>query len=185
MATAFREIIDFFDKIGIYDVVLPFLLVFTIVFAILEKTKVLGVEEIDGKKYTKKNINAMVAFIIAFLVVASTKLVQVINEALANIVLLLLLSVGFLMLVGSFYSDKEFSLEQSAGWAKFFITIMFLGISLIFINALGWLEPAWNYVVANWNQTVVSAFILLALVIGVVFFVTRGNDVANEKKEGS
>ena len=50
MATPFREVIEFFDSIGLFDVVLPFLLVFTIVFAILEKTKVLGTEDIEGKK---------------------------------------------------------------------------------------------------------------------------------------
>ena len=40
MASAFRDVINFFGEIGLYDVVLPFLLVFAIVFAILEKTKV-------------------------------------------------------------------------------------------------------------------------------------------------
>ena len=91
--TIFRGAIEFFQRLGIYDVVLPFLLVFTIVFAILEKTRVLGTEDIEGKKYTKKNLNAIVSFVVAFLVVASTRLVAVINTALANIVLLLLLSV--------------------------------------------------------------------------------------------
>ena len=52
----FRGVLSFFNDIGIYDVILPFLLIFTIVFAILEKTKVLGVEEIEGKKYTKKSL---------------------------------------------------------------------------------------------------------------------------------
>ena len=69
--STFREMIGFLDKIGIYDVVLPFILVFTIVFVILEKTRVLGTETIEGKPYTKKNINAMVAFVIAFFVVGS------------------------------------------------------------------------------------------------------------------
>ena len=64
--TVFRGIIGFLEQIGIYDVILPFLLVFTIIFAILEKTKVLGTETIEGKRYTKKNINAMVAFVISF-----------------------------------------------------------------------------------------------------------------------
>ena len=44
MASTFREVLLFFEQIGIYDVVLPFLLVFTIVFAILEKTKLFGTE---------------------------------------------------------------------------------------------------------------------------------------------
>ena len=50
--SAFRGIIGFLDKIGVYDVILPFLLVFTIVFAILEKTKVLGLDKIDGKEFS-------------------------------------------------------------------------------------------------------------------------------------
>ena len=37
MANVFRDVIVFFGDIGIYDVVLPFLLVFTIIFAIFEK----------------------------------------------------------------------------------------------------------------------------------------------------
>ena len=66
MATPFREVIDFFDTIGVFDVVLPFLLVFTIVFALLERTKVFGVETIDGKHYTKKNLNSVAAFVIPY-----------------------------------------------------------------------------------------------------------------------
>ena len=41
----FRTGIDFLDKLGVYEVLLPFLLIFTIVFAILEKTKVFGTED--------------------------------------------------------------------------------------------------------------------------------------------
>ena len=39
-ASGFRGVIDFLGKLGVYDVILPFLLIFTIVFAILEKTKI-------------------------------------------------------------------------------------------------------------------------------------------------
>ena len=55
MVSTFRGALEFFEDIGIYDVILPFLLIFTIVFAILEKTKVFGTEEIEGTKNTKKN----------------------------------------------------------------------------------------------------------------------------------
>ena len=62
--TGFRGVIVFLEKLGVYDVVLPFLLVFTIVFAILEKTRVLGTDDIDGKPWPKKNLNAVVAFVV-------------------------------------------------------------------------------------------------------------------------
>lgn len=89
MATPFREVIEFFDSIGLFDVVLPFLLVFTIVFALLERTKVLGVEEIEGKKYPKKNLNSVAAFVIAFLVIASSRLVEIITTVSSQFVVLL------------------------------------------------------------------------------------------------
>ena len=73
--SAFAEVITFFEKLGVYDIVLPFLLVFTIVYAIFERTKVLGTETIEGVDYSKKNLNAMVAFVIAFLVIASSRIV--------------------------------------------------------------------------------------------------------------
>ena len=89
MAEGFRGVIGLLDRIGVYDIVLPFLLVFTIMFAILEKTKIFGVDKIDKVEVTKKNINAMVSIIVAFIVVASTQLVSVINEVLAHTLLLL------------------------------------------------------------------------------------------------
>src|SRR3989338_9074777 len=143
--STFRGIISFFGDIGIYDVVLPFLLVFTIVFAILEKTRVLGVDKVEGDSYPKKNINALVAFVTAFLVIASTRLVALINEAMANIVVLLLLSVMFLLLIGSFYREDE-KVFLEGKWRTFFTWIMFVGIVLIFLRAVrtndnqSWLE---------------------------------------------
>ena len=84
MASTFRGVIEFFAELGIYDVILPFLLVFTIIFAILEKSRVFGTEKIGDIVYTRKNLNSMVAFVIAFLVVASTQIVAIINTALAK-----------------------------------------------------------------------------------------------------
>ena len=105
--TPFGNVIVFLEKLGVYDIVLPFLLVFTIVFAVFERTKVFGTEEVDGVKYSRKNLNAMVAFVIAFLVVASSQLVGIINKSLSRLVLLILVSISFLVLIGTFFSEKE------------------------------------------------------------------------------
>jgi len=168
-----KEVIVFLDKVGLYDVVLPFLLVFTIVFAILEKTKVFGVEEIEGKKITKKNLNAIVAFVAGFLVVASTKLVGIINQVVANTVLLILLSVLFLALVGTFVkSDKE-GIFLEKGWKALFMIIMFLGIVLIFLHALGWLKPLWYFIAFKTSMQIVGVLALFAFAIIAIYFITK------------
>ena len=68
--------VNFLKDFGFFDVVLPFLLVFTIVFAVLEKTLILGKEE---NNKPKKNIDAMVAFSIALFVVAASNIVDVLQ----------------------------------------------------------------------------------------------------------
>ncbi len=170
--TVFRNAIEFLNDFGLYDVVLPFLLVFTLVFAILEKTKILGMSTLEGEKVTKKNLNAMTAFICAFLVIASTQLVSIINEIIANVVLLLILSVCFLLLVGSFHGDGEFTLKDFPGWVKTMMLIMFIGIAAIFLNAMGWLEVIIGLLYmmdVEW----VSALVFLVLVAGIVGLIIR------------
>ncbi|MBS3166392.1 hypothetical protein J4444_04680 [Candidatus Woesearchaeota archaeon] len=180
--TSFRTVIVFLDKLGVYDVVLPFLLVFTIVFAIFEKTKILGVEKYDGKEFTKKNLNAMTAFVIAFFVIASTKLVAIISEVMSNAVLLLILGVSFLLLVGVFFGDKEFTLEKFPGWIKLMMIIMFIGIVLIFLNALDWLKYIWKLINgfgAEWATSIIFFVVILAF----IYYIVADNKPKETKKE--
>ena len=169
--SVFRGVINFFGELGIYDIVLPFLLIFTIVFAILEKTKILGLEEIEGKKFPRKNLNAMVAFVIAFLVIASTQLVAIINQVMAHIVLLLILGVSFLLLVGVFFKDQEFSFENYPRWITFLMILMFIAIIIIFLNALDWLQyifALFKYWDATWAATIFFIIIIGAFLYYVI-----------------
>lgn len=185
MASQLRDIITFFDAIGLYDVVLPFLLAFTIVFAIFEKTKVLGTE--DGKP--KKNLNAISAFVIAFLVVASSRLVEIITTVSANAVVLLFLSVLFLLLAGSFHKEGDpFFLEGGYKWI--FMLIMFLGIGGIFLDALHtndgrtWLEAVGEFLGGTSSDRVVGSAIMLVLVVLFMVFILKEDGSGGEKKAG-
>ena len=190
MASNFREAIEFFDKIGVYDVVLPFILVFTIVFAILEKTKVFGTEKIDDKEITKKNLNAMASFVIAFLVIASSKLVETITEISSNVVVLLLLSVFFLLLVGSFFKQDELPVFlKEGGWRTLFMLIMFVGIVGVFLSAIenedgdSWLEWGWEQVTGNFDSTAVASIILIIVVIVFMVYVVKDGKSSSKKEE--
>ena len=188
MTSAFRGAIEFFDKIGVYDVILPFLLVFTIVFAILEKTKVFGTDEVEGQKLTKKNLNSMAAFVIAFIVIASSKIVAVITKISSHVVVLLLLSVFFLLLVGSFFKEGEATFLEGK-WKYLFMLIMFIGIVLIFLNAIendsgeSWLSWGWDQVTNNWSSNAVASIILLVVIIAFMVYVVRGPESSSKKEK--
>jgi hypothetical membrane protein len=184
MASAFRDVITFFDEIGLFDVVLPFLLVFTIVFAILEKTKVFGTEEIDGKKYTKKNLNATASFVIAFFVIASSQLVEIITTVSSYTVILLMLSVLFLLLVGSFMKESD-GVFLEGSWNYFFMLFMFIGIVLIFVNALGWWDDMWGFFRFGTSGESVGAIILIGIIFRFVWYIVKGEPHSGESLKAS
>ena len=188
--------IAFLDRLGVYEVLLPFLLIFTLVFAILEKTKIFGTEEVNGQEIAKKNLNSMFAFVTSFLVVASTRLVAAVNEAVANMTILLLLGFSFLLLVGVFHTGKdEFDLKDGP-FKTIFMWLMFIGILAIFLHAIKtdngtpWLFFAWGFIVNNLDTGAMGALILTVLIVALMGYITGksgegslGLNNSNNKKE--
>lgn len=172
--------LSFLNELGLYDVILPFLLVFTIVYAILEKTKIFGVEEVDGTKITRKNINAMVAFVLAFFVIASSKLVSLIHAVTGQVFLVILIAVLFLMLAGVLQKEGEFALDEK--WTKVFMIIGFIVIVLIFLNALGWLQDVYEFLTKYWNTEAISSIILLVVIVLFILWIT-GSPKSGKKKD--
>jgi hypothetical protein len=189
--TVLGNVLLFFQRIGIYDVVLPFLLTFTIIFAIFEKSKILGTEKVEDTVYTKKNLNAMASFVIAFLVIASSRLVETITRVSSNIVILVLLGVFYLLLVGTFWTPSKETGENwtalTGKWNTLFMIIMFIGIIIVFLDAIrdetgrSWLEVLWDYLSQFWTSTAVASIILIIFIIVFVWFMARGKEGEEEK----
>lgn len=181
MPSTLSRAIDFFREFGLFDIILPFLLVFTLVFAILEKTKIFGTEE-DGKT-PRKNLNAMVGFVVGLLVVATARVVSVINKALPNIVLVLVVSVSFLILLGSFVKSGELDFSEKHKKLYIFVLILlFLSVILIFLGAiefdsgqtvLGYLI---DYSLTQWSGTVFGSVVILIIVILAIWFIVGIGD---------
>lgn len=190
--TVFGDSINFLVKLGVYDIILPFLLVFVLVFALLEKTKILGTDTLkdtSGEKaeYTKKSLNAMVAFVTGFFVVASTQLVAVINKSLSQIFLLLLLVICFMLVWGSFHEQTKNGFFLDAKKHKFYYNalmgIVFVAIAAIFLNALGWLQLVYDFLKDNWNTDYVAAVIFIAIILGFMMWITGDPKHETEEKK--
>ena len=88
----FATVIELLDYYRVADVLLPFLLVFLIVFATLQKVKILG--------ESKKNFNVMLALIMGLAVIfphvlgTGPDVVPIINNSLPSISLVI---VGIIM----------------------------------------------------------------------------------------
>ncbi len=190
MTSALGESLEFLSRVGIFDTVLPFLLVFTMVFAFLEKTRIYGVDKYkgdDGKIYDlpRKNLNSMTAFVIAFFVIASTQLVAIISEVTANIVLLLILVFSFILVIGAFQKETKEGFFLKGTWKLVFEVIAFLGIAAIFLHALGWLDVIFDFFGSIWTSQAAAALIMVLVLVGFMWFIVyeKKPGASTEKKE--
>lgn len=150
----YQEGFQLLVDIGLLDVILPFILIFTITFATLQNTKVFGVE--GKKKAPKTKLNAMVAFVMGFFAVLATNLLNIINIVLFYFVLLLVI-VLLLALI--------FGLSGGEVKSKLFIGITLLFAFLFLFYALvraGFIEES-----AFWTGFVIPMVILAVIVYGI------------------
>lgn len=186
MASPLEIAINFLKDFGFFDVVLPFLLVFTIVFAILEKTMILGSEN----SKPKKNLNSMVAFSIGLFVVAASNVVAVIQQSLPMVTLVLIIIVSFMLLMGSFMGTGEFSFKNYKYTKYFLVLFLIIGISLIFLGAIrndsgeSWLRVMWNYVQDTWlTGPAFSGVVFLVIIVLVILYVLDAFPGAGSSEE--
>ena len=180
MVTPLGKAIEFFREFGLFDVVLPFLFVFTVVFAILEKTRILGTMNYNNKEIPNKNLNSMVAFVVGLLVVATANVVRTINESLPNVIILVTAAVSFLLMIGVFFKTDEMDFKKDhPKWFMAFMIIMFVAVIGIFLNSIydaqgnSYLEIALSFIISNWDSAIITSIIVLGVILLAIWWVAR------------
>src|SRR3989344_3088928 len=166
MATQIGDIILYLQQLGVYDYFLPFLLIFAIIFAILEKTKILG----GGAEGPKTNINVVVSAVIGLLLVVQQNIVSIINSFMPRaslIIIIILVAMLVISLVGG-------GTSYSGG---------IFGIAVIFILlALVWaVSPDLGFNL-NLSENTRNVIIIVAIIVLIMAFMTRKPNTS--KKSG-
>lgn len=162
-----QNIISQLNSFGITDIFLPFFLIFTLVYAVLTKAKVLG---------EKKQFNVIVAIVIALAVVIphvtgtyppESDVITIINSALPQIALVLVAIVAVMILVGIWGVDSPW-----AGLTGLITFIALAAVVIIFGSAAGWWR-IFDYIPFLTDPDI-QALVVIVLVFGlIVAFITR------------
>lgn len=177
----FQGMVYTLEQWGVIDVILPFILIFTVVFAILEQTKVLG-----GKDKAKnKKYSMMIALVMAFSVIVphitgsyyyGFDAVEIINKALPQIGLLLVAIVMMLLTIGLWTGKKA---DGSKGPGIWFTLISGAIVVGIFIASLGlWQVPYWLMWILRSD---ILSIVVAILVFGFIIRWISGDSDTKEK----
>lgn len=179
---AFQDLMAYLDNIGVADVLLPFILIFTLVFAILQKTKIFGEKS--------KNFNVIVALVMGLGVVIphvmgryppGSDIVEIMNSALPNVSVVLVAILMLLLIVGIFGKNINLAGSPIGGW---FVILAVIMVVYIFGRAAGWFSsPEWLGFLDNpETQTMVVVILVFAIII---WFVTKDEETDETKKRDS
>ena len=147
------------------ELVLPFLLVFTIVFAILQKTKILG----DGKK----QIDAIVALVVGLITISFGYATGIIISLVPFLAVVAVIILVFMMLYGMVYADGKF--EMHRGLKITFGIVVGLAVIAAVMVATG----AWNFVYDLFffesdGSLVTNIVFLVVVIVAIVAVVWQG-----------
>jgi len=141
------------------NIILPFLFIFTITFAILEKTKFLG---------EKKDINAIVALVFGLVTVGVPWAIGVVMNIIPVVAVIIVVLISWLMTYG-FIGGGEKAITPA--WKRFFQIIL----GLVFIGVIIWATGAYK-IIANqsWASGIGETVLLIGAVIAVIAIVMSG-----------
>jgi hypothetical protein len=167
------EFVEFFrqlENLGLTDALLPFLLIFTLLFAVLQKSKLLGKD--------KRNFNIIVATTISLMTIIphvtgsyppGKDVIELMNTVLPQISIIIVAVLMALLLIGVFGGSANWMGGSLSGW----IAILAFGIIIYIFGAEAniWTNLPQKF---SWWGTDTSSLVVIILVFAVIiWYITK------------
>jgi peptidoglycan/LPS O-acetylase OafA/YrhL len=153
------------------ELVLPFVLVFAVVFAVLQKTEVLGKD--------KKQVDSIVALVIGLLFVSFGRATDIVNNLVPFLVVSLVIILVFMLLIGMLFKGGEFDLNDKVKWAITGIVSVALIIAVLVVT------NAWDYLAfffsGEGGSEVVTNIVFVVIVVIALTVVVLGGGKGSDK----
>ncbi len=150
------------------EYILPFVFMFALIFAVLEKTKLLG----DGQK----QVNAIIAFVIGMIFVAAVYPKAVVNDLILFLTIAIVVMFVFLLLYGFVAADLKDGYKVE-GWMKWaWLILIVIGVFV----AVVWATGADFFLIdlffrQSWSGGFWINFLFIAVSIVALYFVVKNS----------
>ena len=166
--------------LGFFDFLLPFLLFFAVIYAILAKSKIFESEA--GKE--RRDINAVVAFVIAMITTTTSWVLLALNQFLPWVGFIVIVLLGFLILGSMLYGG-----DVTKAFSDPMLKYLAIGLAgfIVFIAmyyALGWQNLFNFFGLSNVDYALLLIGIILIIVLVVIFKGGKSGETSGASKTG-
>ena len=162
--------------LGLYDVVLPFLFVFSISYGILEKAKPFG----KGKDYNAKNAYMMISFVLGFIAVSSLKMVGMIHEIISRTVILTLGAVMVLLLAGIFGVNN---VTKNPKIKVGIVILALFGVGVIMGDITGFFEKI--KIPMQLVKGMAALVLIVSIFVLIIWWIVKDTDSKQKKRSST
>jgi glycerol uptake facilitator-like aquaporin len=147
------------------EFILPFLLIFAVVFAILQKSQILG--------ENKKQVDAIVALVVGLIVISFAQATGLIINLTVFLGIALVITLVFLLLWGAWFHQNKFEIPKN-------VQLIAGGVALIAVTiAVLIFTGAWDYLKyeifeGGSNNNLISNITFIVIILGAIGIIVIG-----------
>lgn len=166
MAITFTDMLNNWESYGVFSYVLPFLIIFAVVFGILQKSKIFGPSN------EVKGINAVLAAAIGFTSLQFDFVSTFFGTIFPRFGVGLSILLVAIIFLGLFVNDED----KKAKWHKGLLAVgWIIGILVIYWSLSEWNFWGDSFGLSYWLQDYFWTIIILILIIGGIIAVIKGD----------
>jgi len=141
------------------DIIFPFLLVFVLIFAILEKTKVLGED--------KHSINSIVSLVIGLIFIAFPGPREIVIKVIPFLAVVAVVILVFMILFG-FVAANDKGFKMNKGLVITFGILIGIAMIVVLLAITGYWDTFLEVFQGDSSGTIVTSIIFLAIIGGAM-----------------
>ena len=158
MAVFLNNVISLWASNGIFDIALPLILFFAIIFSILNRSKILG---------HNKSIDAVVAFVVSMFIILNPLTAPFLAEVFSKTGIALIVFVAILIILGLFVEKRgnEDMFKKIGGVAVVLFVIWLIVILNDFYSIYLWFPVGFYGITSEWIFVALFVVITLGLIV--------------------
>ena len=177
----YNIILNILNNIGFFNIILPFLLVYSIIYGLLAKYKLIGDPyKDDAEGRATRSLISMISAAVGFLVVGATNIVLSISTLIPYIVLFLLTIFFLLLAISPFVTtEKGINLQNRTGRILLATSIIIFFIVVAFsLGLFSYLSSISKNISLSSPylqeiEQIIYTVIVLGILFGIIYWATK------------
>lgn len=174
----YESLINILNYFGIFNILLPFLLIYAIMYGILMRTKIFGDPFSQNQNEAKaaRTIISLVSASVAFLVISSINFITTLKTMIPYFILYIIVLFMLILSISIFYlPEGQFGEDYKRIRGKVLIVALIIFI-IVTLNFFGLLTPSISSSVSNalsQYQDLIAGIVIFALLILAAYYISK------------